>query len=550
MGDTIEIIQGTATTIEIAGLQGPQGPAGASQGDVLTTQGDLLYRGASAAARLGIGTAGQILKVNAGATAPEWGAAPASGVSSVAGRTGDVTLAVADVSGAVSTSDSRLTDSRTPSSTLAHKASHATGGTDALAPSDISAAWLQTISSITVSSAHQLTAARNQRVLVNDTASAGSSVAIFYPTSGNAEGDRLEVVYASRVNNTQPINVRTGQFDYTGSRSINLGYQRTFIYVSGAWVAGTVEAHTHDAAEVASGIFNNARINFASPAAIGNTAPAAISGTTGTFTTLSAAPTSGSALTLTGGTVTASAPLIDATQTWNNGAVTFTGLRVNITNTASGASSIPVDFQVGGSSQFRVRRSGGGVDIAGTGSGVRISDYEIRGLGGGLAVQSSSGNGLNFDGTTMVTLNCSVFEQRTGTTAQEFRLFGTHTSATNYQRMTIKAVRQTLSALSGASATTTGTFIPDGAVVVGVTTRVSTLLTGGTGYTIGDGTDADRWGDITGTAVGTTSDNRDWTAGTIECFTAGGNITLTAKTSNFTAGAIEICAFYLAGEAD
>jgi hypothetical protein len=116
--------------------------------------------------------------------------------------------------------------------------------------------------------------------------------------------------------------------------------------------------------------------------------------------------------------------------------------------------------------------------------------------------------------------------------------------------MTIKSVRQTLSALSGASATTTGTFIPDGAVVVGVTTRVSTLLTGATGYTIGDGTDADRWGDITGTAVGTTSDNRDWTAGTIECFTAGGNITLTAKTSNFTAGAIEISVFYLAGEAD
>jgi len=246
MGDTIEIIQGTATTIEIAGLQGPQGPAGASQADTLTTQGDLLYRGASAAARLGIGTAGQILKVNAGATAPEWGAAPASGVSSVAGRTGDVTLAVADVSGAVSTSDSRLSDARTPSSTLAHKASHATSGTDALAPSDISAAWQQTISSITVSNTHQLTAARNQRVLVNDTASAGSAVAIFYPTSGNAEGDRLEVVYASRLNsNSLGVTIRAGLYDYTGSQSIGLGYQRTFIYVSGSWTAGSVEQHTH-----------------------------------------------------------------------------------------------------------------------------------------------------------------------------------------------------------------------------------------------------------------------------------------------------------------
>jgi hypothetical protein len=97
MADTIEIIQGTATVVEVAGPTGPQGPAGASQGDALTTQGDLLYRGASAAARLGIGTAGQILKVNAGATAPEWGAAPASGVSSVNGETGAVTLDAADV---------------------------------------------------------------------------------------------------------------------------------------------------------------------------------------------------------------------------------------------------------------------------------------------------------------------------------------------------------------------------------------------------------------------------------------------------------------------
>jgi len=39
---------------------------------VLTSQGDILIQGASSQARLGIGTAGQILAVNAGATAPEW----------------------------------------------------------------------------------------------------------------------------------------------------------------------------------------------------------------------------------------------------------------------------------------------------------------------------------------------------------------------------------------------------------------------------------------------------------------------------------------------
>ena len=44
--------------------------------DVITTAGDLIYgTAADTVARLGIGTAGQVLKVNSGATAPEWGAA-------------------------------------------------------------------------------------------------------------------------------------------------------------------------------------------------------------------------------------------------------------------------------------------------------------------------------------------------------------------------------------------------------------------------------------------------------------------------------------------
>jgi hypothetical protein len=49
-----------------------------SSTDLITTAGDLLYgTAADTVARLGIGTAGQVLKVNSGATAPEWGAAPA-----------------------------------------------------------------------------------------------------------------------------------------------------------------------------------------------------------------------------------------------------------------------------------------------------------------------------------------------------------------------------------------------------------------------------------------------------------------------------------------
>jgi hypothetical protein len=80
---------------------------------------------------------------------------------------------------------------------------------------------------------------------------------------------------------------------------------------------------------------------FAAPPAIGNTTPAA-----GTFTTLNA----------NNGTLTASAPVLDLAQTWNNAATTFTGLRFNATNTASAAASLVADFQVGGSSTFSVAR--------------------------------------------------------------------------------------------------------------------------------------------------------------------------------------------------
>jgi hypothetical protein len=56
-------------------------------------------------------------------------AAAAAPVQSVAGRTGTITLAVTDVSGAVSSSDSRLSDARTAT---AHASSHASGGSDAI----------------------------------------------------------------------------------------------------------------------------------------------------------------------------------------------------------------------------------------------------------------------------------------------------------------------------------------------------------------------------------------------------------------------------------
>ena len=102
------------------GPEGPQGPSGV--GNYSTTP----------ASNLGTASAGNTDTVSRGnhvhnmPTYTDVGAAPATGISPSA-ITGT----------AVVTADSRLSDSRTPT---AHKVSHSTGGTDALVASDIGAA--------------------------------------------------------------------------------------------------------------------------------------------------------------------------------------------------------------------------------------------------------------------------------------------------------------------------------------------------------------------------------------------------------------------------
>lgn len=271
--------------------------------------------------------------------------------------------------------------------------------------------------------------------------------------------------------------------------------------------------------------------------------------------------------------------IFDMTDTWNAAGTTFNAIKMNVTDTASAAGSLLLDLQVGGTSQFRVSKGGRVLASDGvvatpaysfaaeTGSGLcRIGTRNIALGVNGTAVLGATDNGGNAirlvsaalewttnigNGGDLIVIRdaADTFAQRRSTNTQTHRLYSTYTASNNYQRMAITSARTTLSGLSGASVTATS-LIPDGAVVVGVTTRVSTLIAGATGYQIGTVADPDRWGDITGTAVGTTSDNRDWTAGTIECFTSTSDVVITAKTSNFTAGAIEIAVHYLAGEAD
>lgn len=66
----------------------------------------------------------------------------------------------------------------------------------------------------------------------------------------------------------------------------------------------------------------------------------------------------GSAIGIIGGSQATSAPVFTATQTWNAGGVTFVGQFLNVTDTASAAASLLADWQVGGTSRFKVNKTG------------------------------------------------------------------------------------------------------------------------------------------------------------------------------------------------
>lgn len=167
------------------------------------------------------------------------------------------------------------------------------------------------------------------------------------------------------------------------------------------------------------------------------------------------------AMTLGGATITANAPVLDLTQTWNNAAVVFTGIKFNATNTASNATSNLIDLQVGGSSRFRVdvggsvvteatyfvlknaglwMETGGSQTFFRFGSpsatvifGIATSSFQL-----GVATEFGWNAGTPFQSTfdlRLVRDAADTLAQRRTTTAQTFRLYRTFTDASNYERL-------------------------------------------------------------------------------------------------------------------
>lgn len=163
----------------------------------------------------------------------------------------------------------------------------------------------------------------------------------------------------------------------------------------------------------------------------------------GAFGGTSGITTTGTELTIASGTKTADAPVLNITQTWNNAAVTFTGLKANVTDTASNSASLLMDLQVGGSSKFKIRKNGQ-VDFLYGLYSPQVSLWE------------SYAAAINLNGTSQLTWASGVptigsydlalardaantLAQRNGTNAQTLRVYGTYTSSTSYERVDLKS---------------------------------------------------------------------------------------------------------------
>lgn len=143
------------------------------------------------------------------------------------------------------------------------------------------------------------------------------------------------------------------------------------------------------------------------------------------------------------GTITTSQPL-SVTQTWNAGAVTFKGIDVNITDTASASGSLLMDLRVGGTSRFSVRKDGrvsiGTATITFNGTDLSFSNPLVI-LHPNLSIESASAvlrmGPFPYD-IFIARDAANTLAQRNGTNAQESRVYGTYTSATNFERLNLK----------------------------------------------------------------------------------------------------------------
>ena len=108
-------------------------------------------------------------------------------------------------------------------------------------------------------------------------------------------------------------------------------------------------------------------------------------------------------------------------------------------------------------------------------------------------------------------------------------------------RVTIRAKEEELTLAGGFVETADAAFIPDRAIVLGVSSRTTQAITGSTSYGVGISGEATKFGNLLGIALGSTN------IGVIgpTAFYADTKVRVTANGANFTAGKVRLACYFL-----
>lgn len=158
--------------------------------------------------------------------------------------------------------------------------------------------------------------------------------------------------------------------------------------------------------------------------------------------------------------------IYDLTDEWDDGGTTWTAIKMDVTDTASAAGSLLLDLQVGSVSKAKFDKSGY-LTFGAAGSSaaphVNASAGQTLVLGGGNGINFVTASGswalrvqsdrLELQGDRFLSFSsddnagdlrlyrdaAASLAQRSGTTAQTFRLYGTWTDASNNERLNLTA---------------------------------------------------------------------------------------------------------------
>jgi len=153
------------------------------------------------------------------------------------------------------------------------------------------------------------------------------------------------------------------------------------------------------------------------------------------------------ALTIASGTLTASAPALSVTQTWNNAGVAFHAFDVSITSTGSTLASTLQRWIVGGTEMVSIQKDGIGSFRGGISAGqhpaqattANYYNFGVRVTSAG-SYEWTSGSATASADLFLYRDAAATLAQRNGTNAQTFKVYGTTDAGlTNYERLAISA---------------------------------------------------------------------------------------------------------------